>query len=108
MLLEVVRAFVEDSGAAIAEPAHMELALPDIAEAFSRCVARGAKRVVIHPYFLSPGRHSTTDIPALALDAAAAHPGVPFVVTGPLGLDSRLCEVILRRVRDALDGTISG
>ncbi len=102
MLIEVARAFAESSGASIVEPAHMELASPDIAEAFARCVARGAKRVVIHPYFLSPGRHSTTDIPELARAAAMAHPGVSYSVTEPLGLDPRMCEVILRRIHDAL------
>ncbi len=103
MLEEVAAGFARSTGAAIVEAAHMELAAPTIQAAFDRCVARGARSVVIHPYFLAPGRHSTEDIPRMAAEAAAGHPNVPYRVSAPLGLDERLSEVILRRVLDALD-----
>ena len=102
MLLEVVQAFREGTGTVIVEPAHMELAEPTIAQAFARCVEQGAKRVVIHPYFLSPGRHSTSDIPRLAAKAAENHPGVELTITEPLGVDTRINEVILLRIQEAL------
>lgn len=105
MLDEVARRFQEATGAAIVEPAHMELAEPTIAEAFARCVDRGAREVVIHPYFLSPGRHSTTDIPRMAAEAAAAFPDVAYSVTEPLGVDPRMNDIILRRIREALDAS---
>ena len=101
MLLEVVQTFREATGTAIVEPAHMELAEPTIAQAFARCVEQGAKRVVIHPYFLSPGRHSTSDIPRLAAEAAADHPGLEITITEPLGVDTRISEVILLRIQEA-------
>lgn len=103
MLLEVVRAFRAAADGAIVEPAHMELAEPTLAQAFARCVAQGVKRIVIHPYFLAPGRHSTTDIPALASEAARPYPGVPYTVSRPLGLDSRMTNIIRARVEEALD-----
>ncbi len=102
MLDEVARHFEEATGAKIVEPAHMELAEPTIAEAFARCVDRGARQVVIHPYFLSPGRHSTTDIPRMAAEAAAGFPDIAYTVTEPLGIDPRMNDIILRRIRDAL------
>lgn len=34
-----------------------ELAEPSIKDAFSLCVQQGAKRVVVSPFFLFPGRH---------------------------------------------------
>jgi len=102
MLLEVVRTFREATGVAIVEAAHMELAEPTLAQAFARCVEQGAKHVVVHPYFLSPGRHSTSDIPRMAAEAAAMHPGVKVTVTEPIGVDSSISEVILRRVLEAL------
>ncbi|CAI5505953.1 unnamed protein product [Closterium sp. Naga37s-1] len=34
-----------------------EIAEPSIAAAFTRCVQRGARGVIVCPYFLSPGRH---------------------------------------------------
>lgn len=102
MLEEVARGFQQATCAHIVEPAHMELAEPTIAQAFARCVERGARRVVIHPYFLAPGRHSTSDIPRMAAEAARAFPGVPYTVTEPLGLDPRMNEIILRRIQEAI------
>lgn len=102
MLFEVVRMFQEETGAAIVEAAHMELAEPSIAEAFAKCVARGAKSIVIHPYFLSPGRHSTSDIPELCAEAAATFPSVPYHVTDCLGLDTRMAAIMYDRVLGAV------
>ncbi len=101
-LLEVVRVLRKSTGIAIVEPAHMELAEPNIAQAFTSCVEQGAKHVVIHPYFLSPGRHGTSDIPRMAAQAAADHPGTDFTVTEPLGADPRISEVVLLRIQEAL------
>ncbi|HTV47000.1 MAG TPA: CbiX/SirB N-terminal domain-containing protein [Phycisphaerae bacterium] len=102
MLNDVVELFRRISSYAVVEPAHMELAQPDIAAAFAACVRQGATHVVVHPYFLSPGRHSTTDIPRLVQQAAAAHPGISFQVTQPLGLDQKIADVILQRVNEGL------
>ena len=86
----------------IVEPAHMEIAEPSIATAFDRCVARGARTVVISPYFLSPGKHWNQDIPALAAEAAEKHPEIPYLVTAPMGLHPMLAEVISSRVSHCL------
>jgi len=102
MLNEVVSMFRDTTGAPIVEPAHMELAEPTIAQALTRCVGQGATRIVVHPYFLAPGRHSTSDIPRLVEEAASGHPNVPITVTQPLGLDARMGAVILHRIQEAL------
>lgn len=102
MLEEVVRMYRSVSGAPIVEAAHMELAEPTIAQAFARCVEQGARTIVVHPYMLSPGRHSTNDIPRMVREAAAAHPGIQIAVTEPLGVDERIGEVIRRRVEQAI------
>lgn len=102
MLDDVVASFRAATGARIVEPAHMELAEPTLEQAFRRCADQGANQIVIHPYFLSPGRHSTTDIPRLATEAARVVPGIPYRVTDPLGLDKRMNDVILRRIAEAL------
>ncbi len=97
MLHDVVEMFKRVSGQRIVEAAHMELAQPTIAQAFAACAAQGAGRVLVHPYFLSPGRHSTTDIPRMTQEAAAAFPGIAYHVTEPLGLDERIAQVIMAR-----------
>ena len=81
----------------IVEYAHMELAEPSIPQGFASCVQRGAGEVIAFPYMLSPGRHSTSDIPGLVAEAAAAHPGVGFKVTTAFGVHEKLGELILLR-----------
>lgn len=102
MLAQVAAEFARHSGAAIVEHAHMELAEPTIAQGFDRCVARGARHVVASLYFLSPGRHSREDIPAMVAEAAAQHPGVTWSIAEPLGIDPRIAAVMQDRVAAAL------
>ncbi len=77
--------------------AHMELADPDIAAGFSGCVQAGATDVTVFPYMLSPGRHSTADIPRIVASVARAFPKVSFSVTPAFGLHEKLAEVVLER-----------
>jgi sirohydrochlorin ferrochelatase len=77
--------------------AHMELADPNIAAGFSSCVQAGATDVTVFPYMLSPGRHSTADIPRMVADVAKAFPTVSFSVTPAFGLHEKLAEVVLER-----------
>jgi sirohydrochlorin ferrochelatase len=77
--------------------AHMELSDPDIAHGFADCVARGATDVVVFPYMLSPGRHSTADIPRMVAEGARAFPHVTFSVTPAFGVHEKLAELILDR-----------
>ena len=81
----------------IVEYAHMELAAPDIAAGFAACVERGATEVIAFPYMLSPGRHSTSDIPRLCAAAAAQFPGVTHRMTDAFGVHEKLGELILLR-----------
>jgi sirohydrochlorin ferrochelatase len=77
--------------------AHMELAQPDIAAGFSSCVQSGATDVTVFPYMLSPGRHSTADIPRMVANVAKGFPNVSFSVTPAFGLHEKLAEVVLER-----------
>jgi sirohydrochlorin ferrochelatase len=77
--------------------AHMEIADPSIANGFAACVAAGATEVIAFPYMLSPGKHSTGDIPRLVAEAARQHGGVTFRVTPAFGVHEKLGELILLR-----------
>jgi sirohydrochlorin ferrochelatase len=77
--------------------AHMDLAQPDIRRGFTDCVEKGATDVTVFPYMLSPGRHSTTDIPRMVAHAANTFPHVIFNVTPAFGVHEKLAELILDR-----------
>jgi len=102
MLEHFVEQYAEQTGFAVVEPAHMELAEPSIATAFAKCVERGAERVVVCPYFLLPGKHWDEDIPALTEQAAETFPGVPWMITAPIGLHPMMRGVIESRIEHCL------
>jgi sirohydrochlorin ferrochelatase len=104
MLEEVANQFARRFAGryAIVEPAHMELAEPSIGTAFGRCVERGARRVVVCPFFLGPGRHWTQDIPRLTAEAAAKFLGVQFHVAPTLGIDDLILDLLDKRLKECL------
>ena len=98
-MLQCMAALVQRMAGAsvIVRHAHMELAEPSIERGVESCLAAGATEIIAFPYMLSPGRHSTADIPAMIAAAAKAHPDVRVRVTPAFGIESELGEVILRR-----------
>lgn len=83
--------------ATIVRYAHMELAEPSIARGFGDCIEAGADEIIAFPYMLSPGKHSTRDIPRLVAEAAAPYPGVQYRVTPAFGVHEKLGEIIAER-----------
>jgi sirohydrochlorin ferrochelatase len=77
--------------------AHMELADPLIPAGVDACVAAGATELVVFPYMLSPGKHSTRDIPRMVAEAARRYPQVTVRVTPAFGVHAKLAEVIAER-----------
>lgn len=81
----------------IVEPAHMELAMPDIAVSYAKCVKRGATHIVVLPLFLAKGKHWTRDIPSLTSQAAAMFPDTTYQIAEPLGIDDLLLDLLKKR-----------
>jgi len=102
MLNDFATMFRSRTGYRIVEPAHMELAEPTIKEAFGKCVQQGASRIIVSPYFLSPGRHWKQDIPSLAAEASKEHSNVAYIVTAPLGLHELMVDIMNDRIKYCL------
>ena len=81
--------------------AYLQFAKPDISEAIEECVKDGAKTLIIHPYFLSSGMHVTSDIPEIIDEAGQKHPEVEFIYTEPLGIHSKMAQVVYERIKTA-------
>jgi sirohydrochlorin ferrochelatase len=77
--------------------AHMELAEPSIASGVRHCIEAGATELTVFPYMLSPGKHSTADIPRMVAAAAVSHPRLEIRVTNAFGVHEKLAELILHR-----------
>ena len=87
---------------AVVQPSYLELCEPGIVAGGELCVAAGARRVVMLPYFLSAGKHVTDDLTAARDQLAGRHPGVDFVLAEPLGRHPLLVEVVVERAREAM------
>lgn len=94
--------------AVVVEHAHMELAEPTIDAGLAKCVRAGATEVVAFPYMLSPGKHSTGDIPRLVAEAARPFPGVTCTVTPAFGVHEKLAELILMRAGEPVGRPVAG
>lgn len=77
------------------EVAFLELAEPSIADGLTRCVAKGARDILVFPYFLAAGTHVTYDIPEEIAAFCAKHPQVNIRVTPHLGAAPTLPQAIL-------------
>jgi sirohydrochlorin ferrochelatase len=75
--------------------AHLELIAPSVADAVASCAADGVSELVVHPFFLAPGRHAARDLPRAVEAAAAAHPKLVVRVTSPLGASAGIADLIL-------------
>jgi len=92
---------------ALVRAAHMELAEPLIPQGVEACVEAGATELVVFPYMLSPGKHSTRDIPRIVAEATRGHPGLRVQVTPAFGVHAKLAEVIAERSGVELASAIS-
>lgn len=98
---EAARRIGERGGFELVEAAFLEIKQPDIGEGFKRLVERGARHVVVHPYFLSPGRHTRGDIPVEVRAAAERHAGVTYQLTEPLAAHHLVIDASIERIREA-------
>lgn len=89
---------------AVVEAAFLELAQPDIDAGAAACVAQGAERVVLLPYFLSAGVHVRRDLAEACRRLAGRYPAVRFRLAEPLGRHPLLLEVVAERAREADEG----
>jgi sirohydrochlorin ferrochelatase len=80
----------------------MELAEPSIEQGVAACAAGGATDLVVFPYMLSPGKHSTRDIPRMVTEAARPFPRLRVRVTPAFGVHEKLAEVIAERAGVAI------
>ena len=83
--------------------AYMEFAAPKIPDAIKHAVDNGAKKITLHPFFLSSGMHVTKDIPEMIDEARKLYPDVRFIYTEPLGIHEKLAHIVLERISAAED-----
>jgi len=94
---KVAADFAHSKGEGLAEPAFLEIGVPDLAGAVVALAQRGVKDIVVLPYFQSLGTHMQRDLPKLVEEALAGHPGMTISVAPPLDGHPALIEALMDR-----------
>jgi sirohydrochlorin ferrochelatase len=100
---QVAHLVQEMTGFEIVEVSFRELHEPDIQQGIDTCVARGAQRILLMPYFLFMGAHVIHDLPEEIEEAQKRHPGLIMEMGAHLGVHRKLAEVECERIDEALD-----
>ncbi|MCE3033885.1 sirohydrochlorin chelatase [Streptomyces sp. CMSTAAHL-2] len=104
-VFKAARLLWEGRGYAGVETAFVSLAAPDVPSGLDRCVALGARKIVVLPYFLFTGilpdrvRRQTEEW-------AAAHPEMPVASADVIGPEPELLDLVLERYEEAVKGDL--
>tara|TARA_Y100001970_G_C14170873_1_gene824073 strand:- start:787 stop:1152 length:366 start_codon:yes stop_codon:yes gene_type:complete len=97
MINDIVNLIILKKPHVIVVGAHMELASPTIEDGINECIKQGAKNIIAQPFMLSPGRHTTEDIPQMVAKIAKNFPDINISTSSHLGVHPLLVDIILER-----------
>lgn len=99
-----VAAMVQEmTGFEIVEVSFREMHEPDIQSGIDACVAQGAERILLMPYFLFMGAHVLHDLPEEIAEARKRYPDLIMEMGSHLGAHRKLAEIEAERIGQALD-----
>ena len=81
-------------------PSYLELAEPKIPDGAHICIAAGASRVLMLPFFLAAGNHVVEDLERHRQELAVEFPDVEIVLCPPLGLHPLMTEIVADRLAE--------
>ena len=90
------------TGFDIVEVSFREQHQPNIQAGIDACVAQGAGRILLFPYFLYLGAHVLEDLPAELEEAKTRYPDVEMVMGKHLGVHRKLAEIVVDRIAETL------
>lgn len=85
--------------------AYLEIAAPTIADAAAAAVQRGASTILLLPFFLTSGRHVREDLTTIQAELQSRFPDRRFLLAEPLTPHPLLIDILIDRIREALDGS---
>lgn len=94
---------LREQGYDLVEASFLELAQPNILTGGRACVSKGARDVLLVPYFLAPGVHVREDLTEARDTLAREFPEVTFRLAGHLGRHPKMVEMVLARIDEIQD-----
>jgi sirohydrochlorin ferrochelatase len=95
---EIAAMVKQFAGYDIVEVSFRENHPPNIQEGIDACVAKGAERILLVPYFLYLGAHVLEDLPRELEEARRRHPYVEMAMGKHLGVHKRLAKLVIDRI----------
>jgi len=95
-VLSMVRAKLPEI---VIECSFMEFSDRTIEKGVAALAGKGVSEIKIVPYFLFMGIHMQKDIPHIIAGCAAEYPGVKISMGEPLGVDERLADILVDRIK---------
>lgn len=83
------------------EPAQAQFGPPSIEAAAASLARLGVEAIAVVPYLLFPGKVLYDNIQPRCIGAGQAHPHIQFLLTETLGVDDRLIDIAVDRLREA-------
>ncbi len=99
---QVAQMVQEQTGFEIVEVSFRELHEPNIQSGIDACVAKGAERILLMPYFLFMGAHVQHDLPEEIAEAQKRYPELIMEMGGHLGVHRKLAEIEAERIDESL------
>ena len=96
----LVRMIKNKMGDVIIECAFMEFSDRTIEKGVSALAAKAVTEIKIIPYFLFMGMHMKEDIPNIVAKCAVNHKNIKITMGEHLGVDERLADIIVDRIKD--------
>jgi sirohydrochlorin ferrochelatase len=91
---------MKDQPDIIQEYAFLELSTPTIDEAFSRCIKRGATKIIAVPVLLLTAAHAKEDIPDELSRLSAQYPNVEVKYANPIGVHPFMIDLLIHRLNE--------
>ena len=81
------------------ECAFMEFSDRTVEKGVHALADKGVTEIRVVPYFLFMGIHIKEDIPNMVAECAASFPNIKITMGQPLGVDRRLAEILVDRIK---------
>ena len=100
---KIARLVAEGRGLERVEPCFLGITDPDVPTGLDLLARLRPKRIVVAPYVLFPGR-LLERLDGMVEEFRRSHPWIRIEVTGPLGADPVVLDLLAERAMGALDG----
>lgn len=94
-LLELAQQMQARGVASIVAPGYLNYSEPRFTETFRQCVAQGATRITVVPYFLVAGKFVKEDLPGVIAAAQAEFPSVQVEIADAIRFHPLLADALL-------------